>query len=603
MKDCAEIIDVDFDDLCCDNIEVIEIDDYEVEIIEVDDVNFSGSGKSASVPIKESLILKIRKLLSGRKVAKVVISTCTVLVTLTGVFLIDKKLESNKWLEQENVVYNEQLYNIDFSLNDLDYNTVLVNTSYEEKGASVIFDGVDRSSDVIIDSSNLNIGKVGTYHVVYTYPITLNQVKTLYRTINVVDTEAPVIKLLGSSVYTMLVGDSFVDEGVVVTDNSLEDLSNSVVVDSNVNTSRVGRYYVKYSVSDSSGNTSEIVRTVVVKSSYNYSNSVNYNSFTDSGIYFTGSVSNYFNGKFVLKNKTTGNESLVYGSSGYSFKLSIDTTGLENGIYEIYLDGIESLSSKMDDYKRIVRARTGDKLVTMDYSKGIVNMIVEDFSYQYDVVIDPGHGGADFGATNGRFIEKNINLEQSLYEKQRYEQMGLRVLLLRDSNDNYGTLMGLDSYEDVDRKGFAVGYYGTVSRIVYSNHHNSSSNSSSRGWEILVPAGASYDDLSVEHVIASEFESVYARTVNPYYRFYTKDLESATPTNKANGEVYSFDDYYAVIRIPNKNFNVKNVIFEGAYINNTSDMSYYYDSGYWKTLSEIKIKAYVESIGVEYVAP
>jgi hypothetical protein len=163
--------------------------------------------------------------------------------------------------------------------------------------------------------------------------------------------------------------------------------------------------------------------------------------------------------------------------------------------------------------------------------------------------------------------------------------------------------MGDSSLEMIDRKGFAVGYYGSVSKIVYSNHHNSSSNSSSRGWEILVPAGASYDDLAVEHTIASQLESVYASTVNPYYRFYTKDFETATPTNKANGEVYSFEDYYAVLRIPNKNFNVTNVLFEGAYINNSSDMRYYWDNGNWKSLSEIKIKAFVESIGVEYIAP
>ena len=257
----------------------------------------------------------------------------------------------------------------------------------------------------------------------------------------------------------------------------------------------------------------------------------------------------------------------------------------------------------MNSYNRIQRAHINDKLVTMDYSKGNVNIIIEDFEYLYDIVIDPGHGGSDYGATNGKYIEKKLNLEISQYEKQRYEQMGLKVLLLREDNETYGIKMGDENLEDVERKGYAVGYYGTVSKIVYSNHHNSSGNTSSAGWEILVPAQATYEDLKVEHIIAQNWENTYTKIINPYYRFYTKDYETATPNNKYNGEIYNFEDYYAVIRIPNKIYNVKNVIFEGAYVNNVSDMKYYYDNGNWKNLSEIKIKAMVESIGIEYIEP
>ena len=195
------------------------------------------------------------------------------------------------------------------------------------------------------------------------------------------------------------------------------------------------------------------------------------------------------------------------------------------------------------------------------------------------------------------------NLEQSLYEKQRYEAHGLRVLILRDTDDNYGIVMGEEGMEPVDRKAFAVGYYGAVSKVIYSNHHNSSGNTSSAGWEILTPAAASYDDLSVEHQIAEDWSNMYIRSVNPYYRFYTRDYETGKPSNKINGEVYGFEDFYSVIRIPNKLYNVKNVLFEGAYINNDSDMYWYYNSENWKKLSEVKIKHYVESIGVKYIEP
>ena len=431
----------------------------------------------------------------------------------------------------------------------------------------------------------------------------------IYRNIEVIDNEVPTITLLGSNVYTMLVNDIYEEAGVIVNDNSNEELNENVIIENNIDTSRPGTYSVKYSVKDSSGNEGYAYRTVVVK--YNYSSSTNsilYNSFTDNGIYFKGFVQNYnFQNRIMLKNKDNGSEYVFdtsYIGSNY-YQISLDVSGLSNGNYDFYLvnDVLEPVVSNMTNYNRIVRSHIGDKLVTMSYDKNIVNMNVQDFEYLYDVVIDPGHGGAEYGAVNGRYFEKSINLEQSLYEKQRFEAHGLRVLLLRDTDDNYGIMMGDNNWEQIDRKGYAVGYYGSVSKIVYSNHHNSSSNSSSAGWEILVPSYATYDDLSIQHRIADIWSQMYIEPVNPYFRFYTKNYEDGSCNNKTNGEVYSFEDYYSVIRMPHRLFNVQNVLYEGAYINNSNDMYWYYDLGNWKALSEVKIKTYVESIGVDYIEP
>ena len=611
MKNEIEIIDIDLNDFSTDNIEIIEVDDYEVEILEIeDDIILPNSNLHQKINVKESFIKKIRKKLAKNKIAVVAVCSCTLIITLTSVFILKKSLTpTNEWKNQENIVYNVNNEDITFNLNEETYNTVNINGEYEEKGAKIIINGEDKSDDITIDTSNLNLNKVGTYHVIYTYPININQVKTLYRTINVVDTEPPVITMLGSNIKTMLTGEEYEEAGFLVKDNSNEDLTDKVVIDTNLNTKKPGTYYVKYTVSDSSGNVATKTREVVVKSTYaTNTNTVLTNSFTDNGLYLSGIVqNNSFKYQMLLKNKDTGTEQTfeLNKKSNHYYNFSLDISNLENGTYEFYLvnNNLELLTNNMNNYSRIIRAHIKDKLVTMDYSKSTVNMTIEDFEYLYDVVIDPGHGGSDTGATNGKYIEKKINLEQSQYEKARYEQMGLKVLLLRDDNNNYGMVMGDESLEDVERKGYAVGYYGSVSKIVYSNHHNSSTNASSAGWEILVPAQATYEDLAVEHKIADVWSKTYTGIINPFYRFYTKDYATATTNNKYNGEVYSFEDYYAVIRIPNKLYNVQNVIFEGAYINNNKDMKYYYDNENWKALSEVKIKAFVESIGVEYIAP
>lgn len=591
-----------------DNIETIEIDDYEIEIIEIEDEAPLNDLKPYK-KINNNIIDKIRKRLTKTTAAIITIGALTLLVTITSIFVINKSLNQNTWKQQENIVYANTFENIEFTLNNPEYNIININEPYKELGAKIIIDGVDKSEEIKIDTNDLNTKKTGTYHVIYTYTINMNQIKTLYRTITVVDNEAPMLKLLGENIYTMLVNETYKEPGVLVSDNSNEELLDKVEIENNINTRIPGTYQVKYTVKDSSGNETTKYRTVQVKNTYvSNTNSITYNNFTDNGLFIKGTVQNYnFQNKILLKNMTTGNETTIDTTkiSNHYYQVSLDVTKLENGLYELYLinDNLEPLTNNMNNYNKIVRAHIGDKLITMNYEKSKVNMKIETFEYLYDIVIDPGHGGDDTGATNGSYIERNINLEQSLYEKQRYEQHGLRVLLLRDTNSNYGITMGDDEWEPVEKKGYAVGYYGTVSKIIYSNHHNSSGNETSKGWEILVPAQATYDDLKTEHKIADTWSNTYVKQTNPYYRFYTKDYETGTASNKINGEVYGFEDYYSVIRIPNKLFNVKNVLFEGAYINNNNDMYWYYRQENWKQLSEVKIKAYVESLGVKYIAP
>ena len=411
-----------FDDLLDDNIEILDIniDDYDIEIIEVeDDEDISFDLPVCDKKINKNFLAKVRERLNGRKFAVVSFCAVTLIVTLTSVFLLKGGTSTSLFKKNENIVFNENVMdNISFNLNDSDYNTVFVNGIYEEKGANIVIDGVDHSDDIIIDSSNLDLNHVGVYHVVYSYVSSKNKVVTLYRTVNVVDNEVPKILLLGSNVYSMYVNDNYEEAGFIVSDNSNEDLHENVIISNNVDVSKPGVYSVDYSVSDSSGNSSSISRTVVVKYDFSYSsNSIISNSFTSNGIYLRGLVhDNSFQYKMMLKNKDNGDEYFVdVLNDGYGYyQLSLNVSSLSNGSYDFYLvnNNLEPVSSNMVSYKRIVRSHIGDKLVTMNYDKNIVGMTVQDFEYLYDVVIDPGHGGAEYGAVNGHYYEKSINLEQ-----------------------------------------------------------------------------------------------------------------------------------------------------------------------------------------------
>jgi N-acetylmuramoyl-L-alanine amidase len=80
------------------------------------------------------------------------------------------------------------------------------------------------------------------------------------------------------------------------------------------------------------------------------------------------------------------------------------------------------------------------------------------------IVIDPGHGGSDPGAVGNNMLEKNLNLEVSRYMYDRFNQLGIPVVLTRSSDET------LDSTERVNRILNAFGNNSDV--IVISNHIN-----------------------------------------------------------------------------------------------------------------------------------
>lgn len=52
----------------------------------------------------------------------------------------------------------------------------------------------------------------------------------------------------------------------------------------------------------------------------------------------------------------------------------------------------------------------------------------------YDIVIDPGHGGADKGAKGGGYDEADLTLKYAKKVKQELEKLGLKVRITRDRN-------------------------------------------------------------------------------------------------------------------------------------------------------------------------
>ena len=80
------------------------------------------------------------------------------------------------------------------------------------------------------------------------------------------------------------------------------------------------------------------------------------------------------------------------------------------------------------------------------------------------IVIDPGHGGSDPGASGNGIVEKDLTLKISKYMKDRFDDLGIESALTRDSDV---------SLSPNDRPIKVQSLYGSGDDvIVISNHIN-----------------------------------------------------------------------------------------------------------------------------------
>ena len=107
--------------------------------------------------------------------------------------------------------------------------------------------------------SNVNDQVLGSYTVTYTATDASGNTATAIRVVNIVDTEPPVITIIGDNPVTVEPGTVYTDAGAT------SDGSENVTVINNVNTNILGPYQVIYSATDASGNTGTAIRVVNVE--------------------------------------------------------------------------------------------------------------------------------------------------------------------------------------------------------------------------------------------------------------------------------------------------------------------------------------------------
>ena len=157
-------------------------------------------------------------------------------------------------------------------------------STYEDQGAAAYDnnDG-DITNNIVVDGF-VDTSQAGTYSISYNVSDSNgNAADEVTRTVYVVDTTPPVLKLIGESTKSIIQGSVYSDLGASAEDNINGDISSSIVVGGldTLNTNILGDYIITYDVSDVHGNiAAQVLRTVnvrttIVESYTNFFNGVN----------------------------------------------------------------------------------------------------------------------------------------------------------------------------------------------------------------------------------------------------------------------------------------------------------------------------------------
>ena len=107
--------------------------------------------------------------------------------------------------------------------------------------------------------------KLGSYTITYSAE-KWGQSARETRTVKIIDTAKPTLKLKGEEKITIIRGNDYTEPGFTAQDNYDGDLTQAVTIDGKVDTKTAGTYTITYTVKDSSGNAAEeLKRTVVVR--------------------------------------------------------------------------------------------------------------------------------------------------------------------------------------------------------------------------------------------------------------------------------------------------------------------------------------------------
>lgn len=228
-----------------------------------------------------------------------------------------------------------------------------------------------------------------------------------------------------------------------------------------------------------------------IKGNYNFTDStelVFYN-----GEFITFNI-NSLDGKFNLSELINGGIYLDDIPKG-KYYLFLRTKYMEEDVEKYKYYALENNTEyevtnyyTMSNYNKKIIINNEESYPTM-----MINIIDNNDDNIYDIVIDPGHGGMDGGASKNGYKETDFTMDISTKIKKELEEYGFKVKLTH----NDGQLSSNEKLKEYGVHGRAVVPREVNAKYLFSIHINSSNSSSVNGLEVYTAKNINYDFANI----------------------------------------------------------------------------------------------------------
>ena len=301
--------------------------------------------------------------------------------------------------------------------------------------------------------------------IIYSVKDTSGNKTEIQRQITKEDKTKPELTLKGNQNITIYLGNNWTDPGYTVKDNCDENIANKVTITGTVNTKKIGKYKITYTVKDESGNQSSIERIVNVvnkpatSSSSNGKKGVIYLTFDDGPNEGTTNVildilkEENVKATFFVTNK--GPDYLIKREYDEGHTVALHTASHD---YETVYKSVNSYYNDLAQVQNRVKRITGQtskiirfpggssNTVSKKYSKGIMTTLTKDVinkGYRYyDWNIDSDDAGStktSSGVYNNvvKYLSKNRANMILMHDIKTHTKDALRSIIKYGKNNGY----------------------------------------------------------------------------------------------------------------------------------------------------------------------
>lgn len=254
----------------------------------------------------------------------------------------------------------------------------------------------------------------------------------------------------------------------------------------------------------------------------------------------------------------------------------------------------------LSKYNNIITINSNNEYNTLQF---IVEKNKKDKNY--DVTIDPGHGGMDGGGAYGDYKETDFTMDISKKIQKQLEAEGITVKLTHDEGD----LDKNHTMDEYNTHGRAVIPNEVKSKYTFSIHINKNSSTKVKGIEVYTAANINYDlakDIVNNITTNTSLATSTNRTYKMYDGIYTHNFSESEINDSLAGYEKKGYKAYNVTTDSNYLYMIRETggIMTGAYIDdsnpdkvgtnpyydsNIGNESYLLELGYISNTNDVKI--------------